>query len=205
MEALLPKLQIPTDLLTEKQDLDPSTLFKTNRKHTCLEIGFGSGEHLSGLMRQNPDTNYLGAEPFINGMAAFLKDIINEKNNNIRVIMDDALLLCHSLTDECLDQIYILNPDPWHKTRHHKRRIVNPGNLDCFARILNPGGQLVMSTDVPDLADWMITHSFNHPTFTWTAKSPEDWRNPPPNWIHTRYETKGAKGARKMTYLVFQK
>src|SRR5262249_258924 len=145
---------IPETLLTENKDLDPSSLFLQKAPQTWLEIGFGSGENLAALMRQNSRFNYLGAEPFINGMAAFLKDIQNEKNDNIRVLMNDALLLCHSLVDQCLDCIYVLNPDPWPKTRHHKRRIIKRENLDCFARILKPGGTLVMSTDVPDLAEW---------------------------------------------------
>ena len=83
--------------------------------------------------------------------------------------------------------------------------VERPETLDIYARILKPGGQLIMSTDVPYLAEWMLTHSFNHPAFTWTAKSASDWRIPPEDWVHTAYETKRAKGADKMVYLFFER
>jgi tRNA (guanine-N7-)-methyltransferase len=119
--------------------------------------------------------------------------------------MDDAMLLVHALEDACLDEIYILNPDPWPKKRHHKRRIVSQANLDEFARILKPGGTLIMTTDVPDLAEWMVTQATLHPSFHWTAQSARDWKTPPADWIPTRYETKGAKGAESMVYLIFER
>jgi tRNA (guanine-N7-)-methyltransferase len=121
------------------------------------------------------------------------------------VHIDYAMMVANSLKDECLDGIYVLNPDPWHKKRHFKRRIIRGENLDVLARILKPGGTLIMSTDVLDLADWMVTEAFNHPAFTWSAKCAEDWRVPPEDWITTAYEVKGAKGANKMSYLFFEK
>jgi tRNA (guanine-N7-)-methyltransferase len=190
--------------LSEAADLHPDRLFEDQRQ-TWLEIGFGNGEHLSALMRAHPNNAYIGAEPFVNGMSAFLKDIEDENKTNIKVLMDDAMIIVNSLTDNSLDGIYILNPDPWHKTRHHKRRIVNHKNLDQFARVLKPGGSLVMSTDVPDLAEWMVSHAIMHPAFQWQAQKPDDWRLPPPGWIKTRYEEKGAKGAKNMVYLLFKK
>jgi tRNA (guanine-N7-)-methyltransferase len=205
IDALLPVLSLDDGLLTEKGDLAPSSLFDSSYKECWFEIGFGSGEHLAELMRRHPENAYIGAEPFINGMAAFLKQIKDEPHNHVRVHMDDALMVANSLADSCLDGIYILNPDPWHKTRHHKRRIVRPETLDIYARILKPGGALIMSTDVLDLADWMLTHAFNHPAFEWSAKNAHDWREPPKDWITTVYEVKGAKGAKKMSYLFFNK
>lgn len=204
MESLLPALSIPPALLTQKGDLAPAALFGTPAP-TILEIGFGSGEHVKGMMERHPDHHFLACEPFENGMAAFLKSISTAPLRNVRLLMDDALLLARSLTNECLEEIYILNPDPWHKTRHHKRRIISPENLDVFARILKPGGRLILSTDVPDLADWMITRTALHPAFEWEAQSCRDWQTPPPGWITTVYEVKGAKGAKKMCYLFFTK
>ncbi|MFP4312764.1 MAG: tRNA (guanine(46)-N(7))-methyltransferase TrmB [Alphaproteobacteria bacterium] len=236
---LLPLLSIPEDELTEKATLSPSSLYDKKFDQYWLEIGFGSGEHLSALLRRHPENAYIGCEPYINGMAAFLKDLLqqchsergesraeesNERKSdpsttlsqesyaqddeflsNIRVHMDDAVQLCRSIADQSLDGIYILNPDPWHKKRHHKRRIVRPETLDIYARILKPGGQLVMSTDVPYLADWMITHAYNHPAFEWSAQSCKDWQNKPSDWVTTAYEGKGAKGAKKMCYLFFER
>lgn len=170
-----------------------------------LEIGFGNGEHLKGLMERYPDRFYIGAEPFINGMAAFLRSIRGMPHDNIRVWMDDAITLVDAMPDQYLDGIYVLNPDPWPKTRHHKRRIISQENLTKFARILKPGGALIMSSDVDDLSEWMVTQASNHPAFEWTAECAGDWRNPPPGWIKTRYEAKGASAGRKQTYLIFRK
>lgn len=202
MANLLPVLSIAPNLLTEKGDLDPATLFNAPAP-TILEIGFGSGEHVKGMMERQPGHNFLACEPYENGMAAFLKSISPTPLRNVRVLMDDALILARSLKDECLEEIYILNPDPWHKKRHHKRRIICKENLDIFARLLKPGGKLILSTDVPDLADWMITHTAQHPSFIWEAENCRDWQTPPPGWITTAYEVKGAKGAKKMCYLFF--
>ena len=205
IETLLPQLAIDEALLKEDGSLAPSSQFKTDYEECWFEIGFGAGEHLAELMRQHPDYAWLGAEPYINGMAAFLKDIADDPHEHVRVLMDDAMMLANSLEDECLDGMYILDPDPWHKTRHHKRRIVNRANLDCFVRILKPGGQLILSTDVPYLADWMITEVSLHGGFEWTANSANDWRTPPEDWVHTAYEGKRAKGADQMVYLFFEK
>ena len=202
---LLPELSLPTEELKEDGTLNPKQLFKNKYKKHWLEIGFGSGEHLSALLRRHPENAYIGCEPYVNGMAAFLKDIQNDSHSNIRVHMDDAVQLCNSIASNSLDGIYILNPDPWHKKRHHKRRIIRPKTLDIYARILKPGGELIMSTDVPYLADWMITHTDNHKAFEWPAKTARDWQIPPDDWITTAYEIKGAKGAQKMCYLFFKR
>lgn len=197
LDALLPALQIP--------DNHNGPVFDGKDRPVWLEIGFGNGEHLAGLMRRHPDWRFIGAEPFINGMSAFLKDIENDPHENIRVWMDDALLLLPLLPEAYLDGIYVLNPDPWPKKRHHKRRIISQDNLTAFARVLKPGGALIMATDVDDLADWMVTQASLHPAFEWTAEHADDWRRTPPGWIHTRYEQKGATKGRRQTYLIFNK
>ena len=204
-ERLMPKLGINDNLLKEDAGLDPRTLFDKSYKQTWLEIGFGAGEHVKALMERHPDTAFLGAEPFLDGMAAFLKSLAPQDEKQVRVLMDDAMLLVNSLSDNSLERLYILNPDPWHKKRHHKRRIVNPDNLNAFARVLKSGGQLIMTTDVPYLAEWMCLHAMNHDAFTWTARKADDWRIAPNNWVPTRYEVKGAKGADKMCYLFFER
>jgi len=251
MDKLYPLLCLGDAQITKAADLAPNTLFKTPKEKIILEIGFGNGERLAQHLQREPNTGFIGAEPFSNGMSSLLKDIndihilpssrepsplssrdlvagsqpdqtdpanksrddvsadILALPDNIRVYMDDAIPLTKSLQSESIDQIMVLNPDPWHKARHHKRRIINHDNLEIFARILKNGGQLVMTTDVSDLIEWMVTQTttFNgkHGTFEWNAQKADDWRSAPPNWIQTRYETKGAKGADKMHYLFFTK
>ena len=205
LTTLYPSLQMPADRLTEDGTLDPKSLFTNPSGKTVFEIGFGNGEHLKAMMEQQPGCNYIGAEPFINGMSAFLKSIEAQEHGHVRVWMDDALMLVRSFPAESLDTIYILNPDPWPKKRHHKRRIVNQDNLKEYHRTLKPGGQLIMTTDVDDLAEWMVTETMRHGGFTWQAERAKDWQTMPEGWFRTRYEMKGEVAGRKQTYLLFEK
>lgn len=205
LDEVLPQVSIDEALLTEKGDLVPCSLFDCDYKECWFEIGFGAGEHLTALMEMHPQNAYIGAEPYINGMTSFLKDIEDMPKERIRVHMDDAMIVANSLTDNALDGMYVLNPDPWHKKRHYKRRIINQDNLDVFARILKPGSQLIMSTDVPDLADWMLTQASMHDAFEWDAEVADDWRIPPKDWVHTAYEGKRAKNGEAMVYLFFKR
>ena len=200
----LAQLQIPADLLKRGKITAPD-LFSKPVTGLWLEIGFGNGEHLKLEMLAHPDTGFIGAEPFINGMAGFLKSIEGEDQSNVRVYMDDAMTVVDALADASLDGIFVLNPDPWPKKRHHKRRIIQPDHVTKFARIIKPGGKLIMTTDIDELAEWMCTHAANNPDFCWTANTPKDWQTPPAGWIPTKYERKGAAKGRNQTYLVFER
>ncbi len=204
MDEIYPKFQILNIILDSNQSLTIDDLFENKSDKTILEIGFGNGERLAEMMRRFPDYNYIAAEAFINGVSSFLTEDSIAQTENLRLLADDALPLVKSLADNTVDEIYILNPDPWHKTRHFKRRIVNKENLDAFTRILKPSGRLILSTDVPDLSEWMITHAMRHQNLRWTANSKFDWLVAPSKWIKTRYETKGAKGAANMHYMFFE-
>lgn len=202
LEALLPALSVPEG----QGPLDPRALFGDDRPLT-LEIGFGSGEHLLDLMRARPDHGFIGAEPYVNGMSAFLKALADDPAHprNARVHMGDALALVGRLPDARLEAIYILNPDPWPKARHHKRRMVRAETAPEFARVLRPGGRLVMTTDVDDLAGWMVARAARCLDLRWTARSKADWEQPPPGWAPTRYEAKGTAAGRRQTYLIFER
>jgi len=199
---LLEALAISGD---EDSPIQPRSLFP-DAAQIWMEIGFGDGEHLAGLMGKNLDVGFLGIEPYINGMGNFLNRIQGMDTPNVRVHMDDAIPLLHRMDDGCLDRLYVLNPDPWPKARHHKRRIINQTHLDLFSRLLKPGSLLVMATDVDDLAEWMVTECSKHPDFEWTAESSDDWRTPPDWWeVTTRYAQKGLDAGRRQSYLIFKK
>ena len=205
MENLLPALTLPVAFVDESGKQAPASLF-ASQKEIVLEIGFGNGEHLKAMMEARPDRNYIGAEPFINGMSAFLKSIRELPQDNVRVWMDDAVSLVRSMGDESLSAIYILNPDPWPKKKHHKRRIVREETLKEYFRALKPGGDFIMATDVDALAEWMALETVNHGGFEWQASSSKDWQKMPENWfITTRYAAKGEKAGRKESYLIFKK
>lgn len=204
-DKIYPVVQIAE---TPKPETTPASLFSKPFKEHWMEIGFGGGEHLYALMQMNPDVAFIGAEPFINGIGAFMQHLNKPDTNlnQIRVFGDDALLLVENLESNSLERLYILNPDPWPKNRHAKRRILSHANLDQFCRVLKPGGLLYTCTDVSNLAEWMCTQLANHKGFEWTANTCNDWKNPPLGWASTtRYREKGAKAGRKMTYLVFKK
>ncbi len=205
IDDILPKLTLQENDVSAEKSLHPNSLFPS-QKDIVLEIGFGNGEHLKAMMEQRPDRNYIGAEPFINGMSAFLKSIADAPHDNIRVWMDDAVTMVKSFTDESLSAIYILNPDPWPKKKHHKRRIVRLETLVEYHRTLKSGGDLIMATDVDDLAEWMVTQTMNHGGFEWQAKTASDWKTMPKDWfVTTRYAAKGEAAGRKETYLLFKK
>lgn len=203
---LWPVLSIPENLTSGSRNLKPSSLFKKQYKEHWLEVGYGNGEHLVTLMEKYPDVAFIGIEPFINGTAALMQHLEHKPTDNVRAFMDDAVLLIDSLEDQSVDRVYLLNPDPWPKKRHAKRRFLQQSTLSEISRVLKPGGQLLACTDVDALAEWMLTQVSNHPDFVWTANSCKDWKNQPEGWASTtRYREKGAKAGRKMTYLLFNK
>jgi tRNA (guanine-N7-)-methyltransferase len=203
-EETLIRLHIPQNLLN-RGNLNVQNIFDKPFTKFWFEIGFGNGEHVKNEALAHPDTAFIGAEPFINGMAALLNSLRDQDDSNIRVYMDDAMAVINALSDNVLDGIYILNPDPWPKKRHWKRRIVQPEHVEKFVRVLKPGGKLIMTTDIDDLAEWMCIHAANNANLRWTAEKPADWQIAPEGWIPTRYESKGVAKGRKQTYLVFEK
>ena len=199
---LLEQIGVNEELLTQAGTASPGSLFSKDFDGYWLEIGFGNGEFLSKAQPANPEIGYIGAEPYINGVAALLKSIQNHKTvQNIRVWPDDVRPLLKSLAPASIDRVLVLNPDPWPKKRHHKRRIINPDTLDHLSRILKPDGDILMTTDVDDLAEWMITQIVNHSDFRWKACAPADALTPPDGWEPTRYEIKGRQAGRKQYYL----
>jgi tRNA (guanine-N7-)-methyltransferase len=159
-------------------------------KKLALEIGFGGGEHLLAQAEHNPDTLFIGCEPYINGVAKCLAGIDEQKISNIRLYTRDARELIEALPDACLDSVFILFPDPWPKLRHNKRRLVSAQTLSMLARTHKKGGRLLIATDHVDYSVWMLEVLLNHPDYSWTAREQADWKNPPKDWTTTKYQRK---------------
>ena len=183
MDELLPKLAVPT------APFDPRAL-KPDAAEVWLEAGFGAGEHLATQAAQRPDVLFLGAEPFVNGLGACLAHLDDAKLENVRLQAGDVRTLMTRLPDASLDRCYILFPDPWPKTRHRKRRLIQPDFIAEAARLLKPGAPLRFATDWADYADWTLERFLAAPDFRWTAERADDWRAPWADHVTTRYETK---------------
>jgi tRNA (guanine-N7-)-methyltransferase len=97
----------------------------------------------------------------------------------------------------------VLFPDPWPKTRHHKRRIVGPATVPQLARILRDGAELRVATDVADYQGWILQYVLASGAFRWPARRPSDWRERPADWPATRYETKAAEAGRRAAFFRF--
>jgi tRNA (guanine-N7-)-methyltransferase len=197
----LPEVELT---VPETGRIDPAGLF-ADRRPLWLEIGFGGGEHLAAQAAAHPERGLIGCEPYIDGVARLLALAEAARLENLRVVVDDARLLLDALPDRCLERIFVLFPDPWPKTRHHKRRIVNPATAAQFARVLAPGGELRLATDDMSYARWMLQVLSPVRQLAWLARRPRDWRERPPDWPATRYEGKALAAGRRCVYLRFER
>lgn len=201
LENLYPQIKID---LFPGEAIVPSLLFpQLNRFH--LEIGFGGGEHLSWRGQQSPDVGFIGCEPFLTGVANLLADIEDHHLSNIRIYNDDARLLVSALPDACLERVYILFPDPWHKERHKKRRIVHDETIDDYSRILKIGGELIMATDITEYREWMQEILSKRPEFESQIGNRTSLHERPEPWPLTKYEQKGIAAGREAVFLVYKK
>ena len=122
-----------------------------------LEIGFGMGTATAAIAQAHPETDYLGVEVHTPGVGALLKRMGELDLTNLRIVQHDAVeVLEHMLPNACLDGVHIFFPDPWHKKRHHKRRLIQPAFVALLVRKLKPGGYLHLATDWADYAEQML-------------------------------------------------
>lgn len=185
--------------LTNAEDIKPFC----DGRELWFEIGFGGGEHLAEQARRHADITMIGCEPFLNGVSALAKAMIDDKIDNIRLWLDDAVVLLNAMPDATLDRVFLLFPDPWPKNRHHKRRFIQPHILDLLARVMKQGGQLCLATDDNNLAQWMLWHSVQHDAFSWNNAQNGDWHTAPQDWVETRYQQKAAQQGRLAQYMIF--
>jgi len=125
--------------------------FDLNKKHdlkkTVIEVGFGNGENLIRQAKLNPDFFYLGSEVFVNGTINVLNEIKNNDLKNVNLSQLNFSFLLDIIKPETIDCYYILNPDPWEKKRHHKRRLLNRESIIKIYRTLKKKGSITITTD----------------------------------------------------------
>ena len=198
LDTRLPKLRLDPAA-------SPASQFNGAPEDLFLEIGFGGGENLAAVAAARPDAGFIGAEPFINGVASLLRHIEDRGLSNIRIWDDDVRLILGGMPDACLAGAYVLFPDPWPKRRHAARRILAPAVLDELARLLRPEGSLVLASDHPVAKSWLLQAACSHPDFRWTARRPVDWRTRPQALVPTRYMKKAEREARTPNWFLFER
>lgn len=186
--------------LSDRPPAALADLFAPRVEDVWLEIGFGGGEHLLWQARSNPHVGLIGCEPFEDGVVKVLSAIEQQALVNLRLHVDDARPLLRWLPDAAIGRAFILFPDPWPKKRHQKRRLVSVATLRELARVMRPGAELRLATDIGDYAQWMLLALREQTSFRWLARGPGDWRVRGPDWPPTRYEQKALEAGRRCYY-----
>jgi tRNA (guanine-N7-)-methyltransferase len=200
VDTLLPQIELPGE-----GEITARALFGDDRP-LHFEIGFGSGEHLADRADMLPDHGFIGAEPFLNGVATALAHVRDQQLTNIRMWRGDALDVLQRVPDSALSFLYLLHPDPWPKSRHAKRRMVNDRPVELFAAKLKPGGEFRLATDDPTYLGWALMVMQRHVAeFEWLAERPHDFLEPSGGWIETRYGAKSRRQGRRPYYLRYRR
>jgi tRNA (guanine-N7-)-methyltransferase len=181
--------------------LDMDQIFATPRP-VWVEVGFGGGEHLVHMAARYPQVGIIGCEPFVNGIAMLLGKIRQAGVTNLAIHPGDARDLFDVLPEASVDKVFLNYPDPWPKARHHRRRFVTPGYLSLLARVVKPGAEFRVATDIPDYVRQTLEEvpkaGFDLISQTGPGQAWDDW-------ISTRYEQKALREGRDPHYLTFQR
>lgn len=152
LDELGPRFVLP--YLPGELDLDATFQRHANK---ILEIGFGMGGATAEIAQTHPENDYLGIEVHTPGVGALLKQIGERNLTNLRIVQHDAVdVLQYMIADASLDGIHIYFPDPWHKARHHKRRLIQPGFVSLLTQKLKAGAYLHLATDWENYAEQML-------------------------------------------------
>lgn len=207
VENRLAELAPPGVSWEDNPDRNPLDLaeFFPGKREVWLEIGFGSGEHAIAQASRYPDIGLIACEPYINGVAALLSKIEASGVSNLSVTDADARDVMDVLPEGSVSRVFLMYPDPWPKTRHHKRRFINPEQIKMLARVMHTGAQLRVATDIEDYVRHTLEALEFAEEFQWTAQRPMDWREAWDDWPGTRYEAKALREGRRPHYLTFDR
>lgn len=198
IEQYGPQFLVPYQL----QRMDALAVFGRNAP-LILEIGFGMGDATAKIALARPQDNFLCCEVHEPGVGALLKRCGEQGIDNIRIIQHDAVqVLENMLVPEQLDGVHIFFPDPWHKARHHKRRLIQPAFVSRLITRLKPGGRLHCATDWQPYAEQMLQVLSAEPGLTNTAA---DYAPKPDYRPVTKFEHRGLKLGHGVWDLVFER
>lgn len=189
--------------IDEETFKDLPSLFSDTYNSYILEIGFGGGEHLAHQAALHPDTGFIGAEPFINGVAALCRALISSALKNVRIYPNNVFDLVSKMAPNSLQRIYILFPDPWPKKRHSARRLIAKASLQDFYRVLKPGGEIIIATDHADYFEWITETVLGQGQLQWVNQAQPDIQ--PQQWVQTRYQEKAIAAERPSKFITLLK
>jgi len=193
-------------LLYSAAAVDFSAVFQ-RAAPTVLEIGFGMGEATAHIAAHKPETNFLCCEVHTPGVGALLKRIAEQGLDNIRILQHDAVeVIDHMLPPASLDGVHIFFPDPWHKKKHNKRRLIQAPLISKLAARLKPGGYLHCATDWQPYAEQILEVLAAEPGLTNTALESGDGYAPKPDYRPlTKFENRGIKLGHGVWDVVFKR
>ncbi|WP_082584200.1 tRNA (guanosine(46)-N7)-methyltransferase TrmB [Noviherbaspirillum sp. Root189] len=168
-----------------------------------LEIGFGMGDTTAKIAAGMPDKNFVGVEVHTPGVGSLLKLIGEQNLNNLRILQHDAVeVVTHMIAPDSLAGVHVFFPDPWHKARHNKRRLIQGPFVALLASRLAPGGYLHCATDWQEYAEQMLQVLGDEPSLQNTA---DDYAPRPDYRPVTKFENRGIKLGHGVWDLVFVK
>ena len=198
LEELGPKFVLPY----QEQALDYTAVFG-RRAPVVFEIGFGMGGATAEIAKTLPGTDFIGCEVHEPGVGALLRRIGDEQLTNLRIVQHDAVeVLRHMIAPGSLAGVHIFFPDPWHKKRHNKRRLVQPPFVAELVTCLAPGGYLHCATDWEPYAQQMLEVLGAEPALRNTA---EGYAPKPAYRPLTKFEQRGLKLGHGVWDLVFER
>ena len=199
LETVFPKFGISY----KPELLDLNAQFNRADSKKILEIGFGMGETTAKIAQTLPECDFLAAEVHTPGVGALLKLIDELALTNIRVIQHDVVeVLQNMLADGSLDGVHIFFPDPWHKKRHHKRRLIQAKFVKLLCSKLKIGGYIHVATDWQEYAEWVLEVLNAEPQLKNTAK---DYAEKPAYRPLTKFENRGIKLGHGVWDMVFKR
>ena len=183
------------------ESLDLPKTFGRQESLKVLEIGFGMGETTATIAQSMPERDFLGVEVHTPGVGGLLKLIGEKSLSNIRIIQHDVVdVLNHMIADGSLDGVHIFFPDPWHKKRHHKRRLIQAEFVKLLCSKLKTGAYLHVATDWQEYAEWVLDILKVEPLLTNSAK---DYAPKPAYRPLTKFENRGIKLGHGVWDLIF--
>ena len=170
-----------------------------------LEIGFGNGENLVNMSLNKPNDQFIGCDAYTNGCVKLLKQIVTQNIKNIKIWPDDIHLIIKKFKKNFFDLVLILQPDPWPKKKHKKRRLIQQNFLDDINFILKCNGRVIISTDHSKMKSWILEqfelrNDFSRESDSFFSK------NKQPNWIkNTKYMNKELMNNKEVNWFFFKK